>query len=205
MSFGKTQGDRNIKRVHRQMKGGEIKLLTPLCSKDIQKLEVGDKVLLSGIIYTARDAAHKRLVETLKRGEELPFIPEGQVIYYVGPAPARPGTVIGSAGPTTSSRMDPYAVYLMEAGIRGMIGKGLRGQKVKEAIKKYRAVYFGAIGGVAALLSQYIKKAEVIAYDDLGTEAIRKLEIEDFPLLVLNDIKGGDLFQEGTRQYRLST
>ncbi len=155
----------------------EIKLLTPLSCKDIEELKAGDRVSLSGIIYTARDAAHKRLVETLKRGEELPFNPEGQVIYYVGPAPARPGRVIGSAGPTTSSRMDPYAIYLMEAGIKGMIGKGSRGQEVKDAIKEYKAVYFAAIGGAAALLSEHIKRVEVIAYEDLGTEAIRRLEV----------------------------
>jgi len=183
---------------------GKVKLLTPLSSKGIEKLKVGDKVSLSGIIYTARDAAHKRLVETLKRGKELPFNPEGQVIYYVGPAPARPGKVIGPAGPTTSSRMDPYAIYLMEVGVKGMIGKGSRGQKVKEAIKKYKAIYFAAIGGAAALLSQYIKKAEVIAYEDLGAEAIRRLEVEDFPLLVVNDTKGGDLYQEGVRRYTIS-
>ena len=183
---------------------GKIKLLTPLSSKGIEKLKVGDKVWLNGIIYTARDAAHKRLVETLKRGEKLPFNPEGQVIYYVGPAPARPGRVIGSAGPTTSSRMDPYAIHLMEVGVKGMIGKGSRGQEVKEAMIKYKAVYFAAVGGVAALLSQYIKKAEVIAYEDLGAEAIRRLEVEDFPLLVVNDTKGGDLYQEGTRRYSMS-
>jgi fumarate hydratase subunit beta len=182
----------------------EIKLLTPLSCKDAEKLKIGDKVLLNGTIYTARDAAHKRLVETLKKGEELPFNPDGQIIYYVGPAPARPGRVIGSAGPTTSSRMDPYAIYLMEAGIRGMIGKGSRGQKVKEAIKKYKAIYFAAIGGAAALLSQYIKKAKIIAYEELGTEAIRRLEVENFPLLVANDTKGGDLYQEGVRRYSIS-
>ena len=182
----------------------EIRLSTPLSSEDTEKLAAGDKIWLSGIIYTARDAAHKRLVEALKRGEELPFPPEGQVIYYVGPSPARPGKVIGSASPTTSYRMDPYAIYLMEAGIRGMIGKGLRGQKVKEAMKKYKAVYLAATGGAAALLSQHIKKAEVVAYSDLGTEAIRKLEVEDFPLLVVNDIRGGDLYQEGTRLYAVS-
>ncbi len=182
----------------------EIKLFSPLSCEDVEKLKIGDKVLLNGIIYTARDAAHKRLVETLKRGEELPFNPDGQIIYYVGPAPARPGKVIGPAGPTTSSRMDPYAIYLMEAGVKGMIGKGSRGQKVKEAIKKHKAVYFAAIGGAAALLSEHIKKAEVIAYEELGTEAIRKLEVEDFPLLVVNDTKGGDLYQEGIRRYSTS-
>ncbi len=182
----------------------KIELLTPLSRKDTEELKVGDKVLLNGIIYTARDAAHRRLVETIRRGDELPFNPEGQVIYYVGPAPARPGRVIGSAGPTTSSRMDPYATYLMEAGVKGMIGKGSRGQKVKKAIKKYKAVYFAAIGGAAALLSQHIKKAEVVAYEDLGTEAIRRLEVEDFPLLVVNDTNGGDLYQEGVRRYTMS-
>ncbi len=183
---------------------GEIKLFSPLSCEDVEKLKIGDKVLLNGIIYTARDAAHKRLVETLERGEELPFDPDGQIIYYVGPAPARPGKVIGPAGPTTSSRMDPYAIYLMEAGVKGMIGKGSRGQKVKQAIKKYKAVYFAAIGGAAALLSEHIKKAEVIAYEELGTEAIRKLEVENFPLLVVNDTKGGDLYQEGIRRYSIS-
>jgi len=180
---------------------GEIRLITPLSCEDVKKLKIGDKVLLSGIIYTARDAAHKRLVETLKKKEKLPFNPEGQVIYYVGPAPARPGKVIGSAGPTTSYRMDPYAIYLIEAGIKGMIGKGWRGKKVKEAMKKYKAVYFAAIGGAAALLSQHIKKVEVIAYKDLGAEAIYRLKIEDFPLIVANDTEGGDLYQEGVKKY----
>ena len=182
----------------------EIELSTPLSSEDTEKLRIGDKVSLSGVIYTARDAAHKRLVETLEGGEELPFIPEGQVIYYVGPTPARPGKVIGSAGPTTSYRMDPYAIHLMKAGIRGMIGKGLRGQEVREAMIKYKAVYFAAIGGTAALLSEHIKRAEVVAYKDLGTEAIRKLEVEDFPLLLINDINGGDLYQEGIKLYAIS-
>ncbi|MFQ5836043.1 MAG: Fe-S-containing hydro-lyase [bacterium] len=182
----------------------EIRLVTPLSNEDVEKLKVGNKVLLNGVIYTARDAAHKRLVETLKKGEKLPFNPEGQVIYYVGPAPARPGKVIGPAGPTTSYRMDPYAIYLMEAGIKGMIGKGSRSQKVKDAMRKYRAVYFAAIGGAAALLSGHIKKAEVIAYEDLGTEAIRKLEVEDFPVIVVNDVKGGDLYEEGARLYSRS-
>lgn len=182
----------------------EIRLVTPLSNEDVEKLKVGNKVLLNGVIYTARDAAHKRLVETLKKREKLPFNPEGHVIYYVGPAPARPGKVIGPAGPTTSYRMDPYAIYLMEAGIKGMIGKGSRSQKVKEAMRKYRAVHFAAIGGAAALLSEHIKKVEVIAYKDLGTEAIRKLEVEDFPVVVVNDVKGGDLYEEGVRLYSRS-
>jgi len=182
------------------MKGG-IRLITPLSDQDVEKLKIGDKVLLSGVVYTARDAAHKRLIETLKKKEKFPFNPEGQIIYYVGPAPARPGKVIGSAGPTTSYRMDPYAIHLMEAGIKGMIGKGQRGKKVKEAMKKYKAVYFAAIGGAAALLSQHIKKVKIVAYEDLGTEAIRRLEVEDFPVIVVNDIKGGDLYQEGVKKY----
>lgn len=180
----------------------EIKLTTPLSDEDMEKLKIGDKVLLNGIIYTARDAAHKRLVEALKKGETLPFNPEGQVIYYVGPAPARPGKVIGPAGPTTSYRMDPYAISLMKAGVKGMIGKGFRSQKVREAMRKYQAVYFAAIGGAAALLSEHIKKAEVIAYGELGTEAIRRLEVEDFPVIVVNDLKGGDLYEEGVKKYR---
>jgi len=179
----------------------EIKLTTPLSDKDVEKLKIGDKVLLNGVIYTGRDAAHKRLVEALEKGEKLPFNPQGQVIYYVGPAPARPGKVIGPAGPTTSYRMDPYAPLLMEAGIKGMIGKGSRSDVVKEAMKKYKAVYFAAIGGAAALLSEQIKKAEVIAYEDLGTEAVRRLEVEDFPVIVVNDVKGGDLYEEGVKKY----
>ena len=179
----------------------EIKLTTPLSSEDVERLKAGDKVLLNGVIYTARDAAHKRMVEALKVKKPLPFDLQGQVIYYVGPAPAPPGRVIGSCGPTTSSRMDPYTIFLLEAGMKGMIGKGFRSDRVKDAIRKYRAIYFAAIGGAGALLSQHVKKAEVIAYEDLGTEAIRKLEVKDFPVIVVNDVNGNDLYQEGVKKY----
>ena len=179
----------------------EIKLTTPLSSEDVEKLKAGDKVLLNGVIYTARDAAHKRMVEALKVKKPLPFDLQGQVIYYVGPAPAPPGRVIGSCGPTTSSRMDPYTIFLLEAGMKGMIGKGFRSNEVKDAIRKYKAIYFAAIGGAGALLSQHVKKAEVIAYEDLGTEAIRKLEVKDFPVIVVNDVNGNDLYQEGVKRY----
>lgn len=182
---------------------GEIKLKTPLREKDVENLKIGEKVLLTGTIYAARDAAHKRMVEAIKKGEKLPFDPQGQVIYYVGPAPAKPGKAIGPAGPTTSSRMDPYTLPLLEAGIKGMIGKGYRSNEVKEAMKKYRAVYFAATGGAAALLSERIKKQEIVAYDDLGPEALRRLEVEDFPVIVVNDIYGGDLYQEGVARWKV--
>jgi len=181
---------------------GEVKRLkTPLADEDVEGLKIGDKVLLSGVIYTARDAAHKRLVELLEQGKELPFDIRGAVIYYVGPTPPKPGKVIGSAGPTTSYRMDPYAPKLIKAGLKGMIGKGPRSESVKEAMNQYKAVYFTAIGGAGALISKCIKSAEVIAYEDLGAEAIRRLEVEDFPCIVSNDIYGGDLYEEGQKQY----
>jgi len=163
---------------------------------------------LSGVVYTARDQAHKRLVEELERaGKEnrkpdLPFFLEGQVIYYAGPAPSRPGMVIGPAGPTTSCRMDPYTPILLEKGLKGTIGKGSRGKDIIEAMKKYKAVYFVAVGGAAVLLSKKIKRAEIVAYEDLGPEAIYRLEVEDFPLIVANDVFGNDLFAEGTKKYR---
>ena len=175
----------------------------PLTEKVLAELRAGDNVLLSGVIYTARDAAHKRIVEALDKGQPLPFDIAGQTIYYMGPAPAKPGKVIGSAGPTTSYRMDGYAPRLIEAGLKGMIGKGQRTQPVLEAIKKNKAIYFGAIGGAGALLSQRIKKAEVIAYEDLGPEAVRQLEVEDFPVTVINDIYGGDLYQQGKASYKI--
>ncbi len=180
-----------------------LSIKSPMDTAVIEKLRAGDQVLISGVIYVARDAAHKRLVEALNRGEKLPFEIEGQTIYYMGPSPAKPGEVIGSAGPTTSGRMDAYAPRLMEVGLKGMIGKGSRTQAVKDAMRKYKAVYFAAIGGAGALISKSIKKAEVVAYDDLGAEALRRLEVEDFPATVVNDIYGGDLYEEGKAKYQI--
>jgi len=179
-----------------------IKLTTPLSDEDVSKLKIGDRVLLSGVIYTARDAAHKRLVEALDKGEKLPLDIAGQVIYYAGPSPARPGNPIGSVGPTTSYRMDTYAPRLMEKGLKGMIGKGMRGKEVTDAMQKHKAVYFGATGGAAALIARVVKKSEVVAYNDLGPEAVRLLEVEDFPLVVINDTHGADLYQEGVKRYQ---
>ena len=178
-----------------------MKLTTPLTQDVIEKLRAGDKVSISGVIYVGRDAAHKRLVAALDAGETLPFDPEGQIIYYMGPAPAKPGDPIGSAGPTTSYRMDPYAPRMMEAGLKGMIGKGNRSRPVREAMQQHRAIYMGAIGGAGALIAKSIKKADVIAYDDLGAEALRRLEVEDFPAIVVNDIYGGDAYEDGLKEY----
>jgi fumarate hydratase subunit beta len=177
------------------------KINTPLTKDVVADLKAGDGVLISGTIYTARDAAHKKLVELIKEGSQLPFDLEGQIIYYVGPSPAPPGYPIGSAGPTTSGRMDPYAPLLIEHGLRGMIGKGQRSQPVLDAMQKHGAVYFAAVGGAAALIARSIKKAEVIAYPELGAEAIRKLEVSDFPCIVANDMHGGNLFVEGPKRY----
>ena len=168
----------------------------------MEKLKAGDKVLLTGVIYTGRDAAHKRLYDLLKEGKPLPIEVKGQVIYYVGPAPAKPGQVIGSAGPTTSGRMDAYSPKLIELGLKGMIGKGMRKKEVVEAMKKYKAVYFAATGGAGALLAKAIKKAQVVAYEDLGPEAINRLEVENFPVIVVNDTKGNDLYEAGHAQVR---
>jgi len=179
----------------------EIKLQTPLTSEILDKLKVGDKVLLSGTIYTARDAAHKRLVELLDAGKELPFDVEGAVIYYVGPAPARPGKPIGSAGPTTSYRMDPYAPALMDAGLKAMVGKGPREQAVIDSMVKNKAVYFAAVGGAAVVTAQSVKEAKIIAYEDLGAEAIRKLKVVDFPVFVANDTNGNDIYKQGVEKY----
>ena len=180
-----------------------IRLKTPLSNEDVQRLKSGDRVLISGIIYTGRDAAHKRLLDTLKAGQVLPFDLEGQIIYYVGPTPAKPGHAFGSAGPTTSYRMDAYAPALMERGLKGMIGKGMRSEAVKEAMKKYRAVYFAATGGAGALLGKRVKRAEIVAYEDLGPEAVRRLEVEDLPAVVVNDVRGNDLYVEGENKYKL--
>lgn len=180
-----------------------IRLKTPLTDKDVGKLKIGDRVLLNGVIYTGRDAAHKRLSDLLKEGKELPFDIRGQIIYYVGPTPARPGQVFGSAGPTTSYRMDAYAPALIEKGLKGMIGKGMRSDAVKEAMKKHQAVYFAATGGAGALLAKKVKRTEVVAYEDLGPEAIRRLEVEDLPVIVINDVRGNDLYIEGERKYKI--
>jgi fumarate hydratase subunit beta len=176
-------------------------LKTPLGIADILKLRSGDEVLLTGIIYTARDAAHKRLLEDLDKGIEPPFDLDGAIIYYVGPTPAKPGRTIGSAGPTSSYRMDPYSIRLMKLGTKVMIGKGQRSESFKQALIQNQGLYFSAIGGAAALLSQRIRKAEIIAYPELGPEAIHRLEVEDFPVIVTYDAFGGDLFSEGIRKY----
>jgi len=175
----------------------------PLTDKTLEGLKAGDNVLLTGTMYVGRDAAHKRMVEALEQGKPLPFDVKGQTIYFMGPSPARPGQPIGSAGPTTSGRMDSYSPRLMAEGLKGMIGKGMRSQEVKDAMKKYKAVYLAAIGGAGALISKSIKKSEVIAYEELGAEAIRRLEVEDFPATVVNDIYGGDLYQEGKARYKV--
>ncbi|SMC28718.1 fumarate hydratase subunit beta [Clostridium acidisoli DSM 12555] len=180
----------------------EIKINVPFNKgQEVRNLKMGDRVLISGTIYTARDAAHKRLIELLNKGEELPIELLNQVIYYVGPTPAKPGEVIGSAGPTSSYRMDTYSTKLIELGLKGMIGKGLRSQEVIDAIIKNGAVYFGAIGGAAALIAKSIKKSEVIAYEDLGAEAIRKLEVKDFPAIVVIDSDGNNLYKDGRNEY----
>ena len=179
-----------------------MRIETPLTDEVIAGLRAGDKVLINGIIYVARDAAHKRMVTALDAGEPLPFDPAGQVIYYMGPSPAKPGRPIGSAGPTTSYRMDAYAPRRMEAGVTGMIGKGERSAPVVEAIQKHRGIYFGATGGAAALIARSIVRARVLAYEDLGPEAIRELEVVDFPAIVINDIYGGDAYRAGRAAYR---
>ncbi|MFC1870290.1 Fe-S-containing hydro-lyase [Chloroflexota bacterium] len=178
------------------------KVTLPLTDETLKELRAGDNILLNGVIYVGRDAAHKRMVEALEQEKPLPFDIKGQTIYFMGPSPARPGQPIGSAGPTTSGRMDAYSPRLIAEGLKGMIGKGMRSPAVKDAIKKYKAVYFAAIGGAGALISKSIKKSEVIAYEELGAEAVRRLEVEDFPVTVIDDIYGGDLYEEGKAKYR---
>jgi fumarate hydratase subunit beta len=175
----------------------------PLTDKIITGLKAGDNLLLSGVLYVARDVAHKKIVEALTKGEPLPFDIKGQTVYYMGPSPAPPGKVIGSAGPTTSSRMDAYTLRLLAAGLKGIIGKGARSQEVRDALKKHKAVYMAAVGGAGALISKTITKSEVIAYPELGPEAIYKLEVKDLPVTVINDIYGGDLYIEGKKKYRI--
>lgn len=173
----------------------------PLSREAVLSLRVGDEVTITGLIYGARDQAHLRLVQTLQQGGVPPIPLEGQVLYYVGPAPAKPGWAVGPAGPTTSERMDPFTVPLLERGLRGMIGKGYRSLEVKVAVKRYGAIYFAAIGGGAALLARHIKKSQVVAYPELGPEAIYAFEVEEFPVIVALDAHGGDLYLEGRRRY----
>jgi fumarate hydratase subunit beta len=180
------------------------KVRLPLTEKTLEELKAGDNLLISGVLYVARDAAHKRMVETLNTGASLPFDIRGQTLYYMGPSPAPPGRVIGSAGPTTSARMDTHTPRLLEAGLKGMIGKGVRSKEVRDAMKKHKAVYLAAVGGVGALISKSIIKSEVIAYADLGPEAVLKLEVKDFPATVINDIYGGDLYVEGKKKYSVA-
>lgn len=179
----------------------EKRITTPLTEDKVKDLKAGDSILITGTIYTARDAAHKRLVELLDKGEELPVDVKDAIIYYVGPTPAKPGMALGSAGPTTSYRMDPYSAKLLDRGLKGMIGKGLRGEEVVESIIKNKAVYFAAIGGAAALIGKSIEQAELVAYEDLGAEAIRKLEVVDLPVVVVIDSEGNNLYEIGQKQY----
>ena len=181
-----------------------IRLTTPLTVNDSEQLRVGHRVLINGFVYTARDAAHKRMSDAIALGMQLPFDPAGQVLFYVGPAPAPPGKVIGAAGPTTAGRMDAFTPMLIERGLRAMIGKGRRSEEVREAMLEHGCIYFGSVEGTAALLSECIRSAEIVAYEDLGPEAIYRLTVEDFPAIVVNDLHGGDLYEEGRNQYRRS-
>ena len=180
---------------------GLKEVIPPLSDADVEALSAGDRVRITGVLYTARDAAHGRLLPLIEAGDALPIDVRGQIIYYTGPSPARPGHVVGSIGPTTGGRMDRYTPRLLSLGLKGTIGKGHRSEAVKEALREHKAVYFGAIGGAGAVLSRFVKKMEVVAYVDLGTEAIRRLEVEDFPAIVVNDCHGGDLYQDGIRAY----
>jgi fumarate hydratase subunit beta len=180
---------------------GFKELTPPLSDADVQQLRAGDRVRITGVLYTARDAAHARLWPLIEGGQPLPIDVRGQIIYYTGPSPARPGDVVGSIGPTTGSRMDKFTPALLKLGLKGTIGKGHRGQAVKDALRQHKGVYFGAVGGAGAVLSEYVKKLEVVAYEDLGTEAIRRLEVKDFPVIVVNDCHGGDLYQDGMKAY----
>ena len=180
---------------------GIKEITTPLSDADVQSLKAGDRVRITGVMFTARDAAHGRLLPLIERGERLPIDVKGAIIYYTGPTPAQPGDVAGAIGPTTASRMDKFTPALLKLGLKGTMGKGYRGQAVKDALREHRGVYLGAIGGAGAVLSRHVKKLEVVAYEDLGTEAIRRLEVEGFPAIVLNDCHGGDLYQDGQKQY----
>jgi fumarate hydratase subunit beta len=176
-------------------------ITTPLTDADVESLKAGDRVRITGVLYTARDAAHARLFPLIEKGERLPIDVKGHIIYYTGPTPAQPGQVVGAIGPTTASRMDTFTPALLELGLKGTMGKGYRGQAVKDALRRYKAVYLGAIGGAGAVLSRHVKTLAIVAYEDLGTEAIRRLEVEAFPAIVLNDCHGGDLYQDGQKQF----
>lgn len=180
---------------------GVTELTPPLADADVGALRAGDRVRITGVLYTARDAAHGRLMALIDKGEALPIDVRGQIIYYTGPSPARPGDVVGSIGPTTGGRMDRFTPALLERGLKATIGKGARAPAVKDALARHKAVYLGAIGGAGAVLSQFVKKLEIVAYEDLGTEAIRRLEVEAFPAIVVNDAHGGDLYLDGVRAY----
>ncbi len=179
-----------------------MRITTPLTDEVVAQLHAGDSVSITGTVYVARDAAHQRLVAALEAGEPLPFDVRGQIIYYMGPSPAKPGRPIGSAGPTTSYRMDPYAPALLQAGLKGMIGKGNRSEVVRRALQRFRAVYLACVGGAAALIAQAVRSAELVAYPELGAEAVRRLEVVDFPAIVINDIYGGDAYELGKAAYR---
>ena len=176
-------------------------ITTPQSDADVVALKAGDRVRITGVIYTARDAAHGRLLPLIEKGETLPIDVKGAIIYYTGPTPPQPGQVIGAIGPTTASRMDKFTPALLKLGLKATMGKGYRGQQVKDALKQFKAAYFGSIGGAGAVLSQFVRKAEIVAYEDLGTEAIRRLEVDGFPAIVLNDCHGGDLYADGQKQF----
>ena len=176
-------------------------ITTPLTDADVESLKAGDRVRITGVLYTARDAAHGRLLPLIEAGQPLPIDVKGAIIYYTGPTPPQPGQVMGAIGPTTASRMDKFTPALLKLGLKATIGKGYRSQAVKDALRQFKGIYFGTVGGAGALLSRHIKKAEFVAYEDLGTEAIRRLEVEEFPAIVLNDCHGGDLYQDGQKQY----
>jgi fumarate hydratase subunit beta len=176
-------------------------ITTPLSDADVESLKTGDRVRITGVVYTARDAAHGRLWPLIQEGKKLPIDVRGQIIHYTGPSPARPGDVVGSIGPTTGSRMDKFTPALIKLGLKATMGKGARSQPVKDAFKQHKGVYLGAIGGAGAVLSRFVKRVEIVAYEDLGTEAIRRLEVEGFPAIVVNDCHGGDLYQDGMKAY----
>jgi fumarate hydratase subunit beta len=180
----------------------EVRVTMPMTDDEVRLLKIGDHVRINGVIYTARDAAHNRMIQTLDAGGALPFDIEGQLIYYTGPTPARPGRASGAIGPTTAMRMDPFTPRLLAAGLKACMGKGNRGPEVREALKEHTAVYFMAVGGAGAMLSQFVRKVEVIAYEDLGTESLKRVEVEDFPAVVMDDCEGRDLLNEGRKQFR---